>query len=272
MADATTTLDPDKAAASEQRPPVETRIAGRIGHILLNRPHAMNAVTIELLHQMDEALVSLEAQVDVIVIRGSNGNFSVGGDFHELERLQAQGRNAVAELLDAFRASCGRIRTLEIPVIAAVEGHAAAGGFEIMQSCDIALVHEHAKIADNHSNHGLVPGGGSTQRLPRLVGRQRAMAHILTGDRLTAAEAVAWGLAYRAIPAGEFDEGVENFAASLAKKNRAALAESKRLVYLAEETPLGPGLVLEREAALAHMSGDTAAAGISSFTQKRNRP
>ncbi|MEZ2391941.1 enoyl-CoA hydratase/isomerase family protein [bacterium RCC_150] len=241
-------------------------MAGPVGHILLDRPDAMNAITVELGRQLEEALVSLAPQVSVIVIRGSNGNFSVGGDFRELERLRSEGPGAMAGLFDNFSKACSRIKELDVPVIAAVEGYAMAGGFELMQACDIVLVHEKAKLADTHSNHGQIPGGGSSQRLPRLVGRQRALAHILTGERITAAEAVAWGLAYRALPARVFDEAVEDFAAKLAAKNRDALAKSKKLIYAALELPLDEGLKLERDTVLAHLSGEAAGAGINSFT------
>jgi enoyl-CoA hydratase len=247
---------------------VQTRIAGPVGHILLDRPDAMNAITVELGRQLEQALVSLASQVSVIVIRGSNGNFSVGGDFRELERLRAEGPEAMAELFDNFSRACSTIKDLDVPVIAAVEGYAMAGGFELMQACDITLVHEKAKMADTHSNHGQIPGGGSSQRLPRLVGRQRALAHILTGDRISASEAVAWGLAYRALPADEFDAAVDDFAAKLAAKSRDALAKSKRLIYASLELPLADGLTLERNTVLAHLSGDAAGAGINSFTGK----
>ncbi len=168
---------------------------GAIGRITLNRPEAMNAITVALGEQLETALRTLAPQVRVIVLRGASGNFSVGGgDFHELQQLREQGRDAMSELFGNFGRACSAIAELDVPVIAAVEGYAMAGGFELMQSADIALVHAKAKLADTHSNHGMVPGGGSTQRLPpRLVGRQRALAHILTGDRLSADQAVAWG-------------------------------------------------------------------------------
>ena len=147
------------------------------------------------------------------MIRGADGNFSVGGDFNELERLRAEGEEAMAELFDAFGRACALIAELPVPVVAAVDGYAMAGGFELMQSCDIALVADEAKIGDNHSNYGMVPGGGSSQRLPRLAGRQRALALILTGERLSGPDAVAWGLAYRSLPADELHTAAGELAA-----------------------------------------------------------
>jgi enoyl-CoA hydratase/carnithine racemase len=245
---------------------VLTELADGVATITLNRPERMNAITVELGARLHGALVETATRAKVIVIRGSGGNFCAGGDFHELEHLRAAGREAMAPLFANFRAACDAITQLPVPVICAVEGYATAGGFELAQAADIVLVHENAVLADIHSRYAQVPGGGSTQRLPRLVGRQRALAHILTGDRLTADDAVAWGLAYRKYAAAEFDAAVAAFAAQLAAKNPAALATSKRLVHQGLGLPLDDGLGLEFEAVLDHLAGPSAGAGIGSFT------
>lgn len=250
---------------------VQSVADGAIGRITLNRPEAMNAITVALGEQLEAALRALAPNVRVIVIRGAGGNFSVGGDFHELQRLRGQGRDAMSELFANFGRACSAIAELDVPVIAAVEGYAMAGGFELVQASDIALVHEKAKLADTHSNHGMVPGGGSTQRLPRLVGRQRALAHILTGDRLSANEAVAWGIAYRALPADTFDAEVDTFASALADKDPAALARSKRLVYEGLRSPLEQGLAMELRAVLDHLGEESSGNGIDEFTNKDQR-
>jgi len=249
---------------------VETRVDGGVGTVLLNRPQARNAITVQLGLELGRALRELAESARVILIRGAGGHFCVGGDFRELESLRAGGVEAMAPLFDNFAAACALIAELPVPVIAAVEGYAMAGGFELMQACDIALVSENAVIADNHSNFGQVPGGGSTQRLPRLVGRQRALAHILTGERLSGADAVAWGLAYRCLAAAEFDAGVAAFAEALAAKEPAALARTKALVHTGLSLPLAEGLALERKTVLEHLSGAEAAQGIESFTGRRS--
>lgn len=245
---------------------VRSEADGRVGYVVLDRPGAMNAFTVELGKELEAALRRAADQADVVVVRGAGGNFSVGGDFKELQRLRAQGVEAMRPLFENFESACAAIADLPVPVVAVVEGYAMAGGFELMQACDIVLVHEHAKIADNHARFGQVPGGGSSQRLPRLVGRQRALAHLLTGDRLTAAEAVAWGLAYRSFPTDGFDEAVREFAESLAAKGREALSKIKRLVYDGLAKPLAEGLAMERRVVLEHLGGEQAGAGIASFT------
>jgi enoyl-CoA hydratase/carnithine racemase len=140
-------------------------------------------------------------------------------------------------------------------VIAAVEGVAMAGGFELMQAADIVLVRDDAKIADSHINFGMIPGGGSSQRLPRLVGRQTAMALLLSGDRISGLDAVRLGLAYRSYSPTEFEAGVRAFAAKLATRDRTAVTRIKRLVETACDSPLSEGLDAEVDAVVAHICG-----------------
>jgi enoyl-CoA hydratase len=228
---------------------------GPIGRITLDRPEVYNAITVELAGELERAVRGLAEDARVIVIRGAGGNFCAGGDVDELERLRAAGEGALRELFAGFHAACAAIADVPVPVIAAVEGVAVAGGFELMLASDIAIVREDARLADIHSNFGMVPGGGSTQRLPRLAGTQRALGLILSGERITGAQAVAWGIAYRAFPADDFDAGVEAFAAALAEKEPSALARSKRLIRDGLELPLADGIALELESVLGHLAG-----------------
>ncbi|GAA5129622.1 enoyl-CoA hydratase/isomerase family protein [Haloechinothrix salitolerans] len=254
--------------ANSARPAVRTRTDGGVGHLLLDRPDAMNAITVELGDQLERGLRELagDEAVRVIVIRGAGGNFSVGGDFNEVERLRASGPDALAPLFVNFGMACGAIADLPVPVVAAVEGYAMAGGFELMQACDIAVVRSDATIADNHANFGQVPGGGGSQRLPRLVGRQRALGHILSGDRLSGEQAAAWGLAYRCFEPDDFEQGVSELAEQLASKSRDALGTIKRLVYDGLRTSLEDGLATELSTVIEHVSGDPAGDDIAGFT------
>ena len=235
-------------------------IADHVGRITLNRPDQMNAITVELARELERAILGVgsNAEVNVVLIAGANGNFCAGGDFDEVQRLQKDGAQALRELFAAFRRACEAIATVEVPVVVAVEGVAMAGGFELMQAADIVLVSDDARIADNHINFGTIPGGGSTQRLPRLVGRQTALGLLLSGDRLSGADAVRLGLAYRSFPNAEFDDGVARFVAELASRQRAAVTTIKRLVStdrplpegLDDETTAVVALICERDGAL----------------------
>jgi enoyl-CoA hydratase/carnithine racemase len=235
---------------------VQYAIADGIGRITLNRPERMNAITTELARHLEDALseLSRDPAVNVIIIRGAGKNFCAGGDVAEVERLRSAGPEPLRTLFDAFRRACDAIASVEVPVIAAVEGVAMAGGFELMQAADIVIVSDDAKIADNHINFGMIPGGGSTQRLPRLVGHQLALGLLLSGDRLNGLDAVRLGLAYRSFAPQDFDEGVNQFVAQLAGRDRAAVTTIKRLVGDAHQRSLSDGLDDEISSVVAHIT------------------
>ena len=141
-----------------------------MAHIVLNRPQARNAITVALATGLADALRAAAGRARVIVIRGAGGHFCAGGDFGEVSRLRAGGPDALRPLFETFGAACELIGELPVPVVAAVEGYAMAGGFELVQACDIAIARDDAVLADNHLNFGMIPGGGGSQRLPRLAG------------------------------------------------------------------------------------------------------
>jgi len=230
--------------------------ADGVGHITLNRPERMNAITTELAGQLEHALTELsgEPTVNVIVIRGAGQNFCAGGDVAEVERLRSAGPERLRTLFDAFRRACDVIGTVDVPVVAAVEGVAMAGGFELMQAADIVLISDDAKIADSHINFGMVPGGGSTQRLPRLVGRQIALGLLLSGDCLSGPDAVRLGLAYRSFAPHDFEAGVRDFVTQLAGRDRAAVIRIKKLVVGAQQQSLAHGLDDEIAAVVRHIT------------------
>jgi enoyl-CoA hydratase/carnithine racemase len=241
-----------------------------IAWVTLNRPERMNAITVALSGELEKAIVELgnDPAVTVVVIRGAEGNFCAGGDFDEVETLRAQGPDALRQLFAAFRRACEVIARVEVPVVAAVEGVAMAGGFELMQASDIALVSEDARISDNHIKFGMIPGGGGTQRLARLVGRQQALGLLLSGDRISGADATRLGLAYRSFPQPEFDDGVRRFAADLAARRREAVTSVKRLVYTGLEVSLSTGLDGEIDSVVDHICGHAGQNGVAAFRER----
>lgn len=242
-----------------------------VGHVRLNRPHARNAVTLDLARGLRTTLADLAPRARVLVVRGEGGHFCAGGDVAEVERLREEGPEALRVLFEEFGAALASIAELDVPVVAAVEGAATAGGFELMQACDVVVVRDDAVVADNHVRFGQIPGGGSSQRLPRLVGRQRALAHVLSGDRLSGAEALSWGLAYRAAPAAEFEATLADVVATLARRDPTALARAKRLVVDGLAMPLAEGLATERAAVVDHVAGSGSRDGFAAF-RSRDRP
>ena len=249
---------------------VSTAAQDGIGRITLNRPEQLNAINVELGGQLQQAIVRLgsDPDVKVILIRGAGGNFCAGGDFAEVERLREQGPDALRTLFVAFRAACDAIAAVDVPVVAAVEGVAAAGGFELLQAADIVLVSDDARIADNHIRFGMIPGGGSTARLPRLVGGQQAMGLLLSGDRLSGAQAANLGLAYRSFPQSEFDQATEEFVATMAGRERSALVAIKRLVVSGLRGSLSAALDDELDAVVDHISQGAGRNGASAFSKR----
>jgi enoyl-CoA hydratase/carnithine racemase len=248
---------------------VLARRSGRIGYLTLNRPSALNAITIELAQELERGLVELADDVNAIIVRGAGGNFSVGGDLEEVERLRDRSPDAMAELFESFARTTALIAELPVAVVAAVEGYALAGGFELIQACDFALASDDAQIGDHHANFGMVPGGGSSQRLPRLIGRHRALALLLTGDRLSGAEAAAWGLVYRSVRPTDFEAAIDELAATLAAKRRDVIGHMKALVRAGLEQPLEAGLTREREVVLAHLLAPGALEEFASLRSER---
>jgi enoyl-CoA hydratase/carnithine racemase len=245
-------------------------VADGVAWITLNRPERMNAITAALSGELEQAIVELgnDPAITVVVIRGADGNFCAGGDFDDVELLRSEGPDALRQLFEAFRRACEAIARVEVPVVAAVEGVAMAGGFELMQASDIVLVSEDARIADNHIKFGMVPGGGGTQRLARLVGRQRALGLLLSGDRISGADAVRLGLAYRSFPQSEFDDGVRRFAGDLAARRREAVTSVKRLVYAGLEVALSTGLEDEIDSVVDHICGHAGQNAVAAFRQR----
>ncbi len=226
----------------------------------LNRPQARNAISVALARELAAGVRRLESEVDVITVRGAGGTFCAGGDVAELDRLRLTGRQELAELFLSFRDALRAIAHAQVPVVAIVEGHAVAGGFELAQACDVVVAVESAVFADIHARFGQIPGGGGTALLPRLVGRARAGALMLTGDSLSARQAREWGLVYEVLSEAALEAGVADLLRRLTRGSRAARAATKRLIRDGLELPFTAALDAETEAVLDHLMG---AAGTS---------
>lgn len=145
---------------------------------------------------------------------------------------------------------------MPIPTVAAVNGFARAGGFELALACDLMIVAEDAKIGDNHAHVGVMPGGGATQRLPRRIGEQRAKELIWTARWLTGIEAVEYGLALRAVPGARLMTAVEELLDDLRGKPRACLAAVKRAMRDGQGLPIDDAIEVEIKQFVAYMGGE----------------
>ena len=243
----------------------------RVATIRLNRPDALNALSPEVLAELSFAVAEAgnDESIKVLVIRGEGRAFCAGADLTYFQTTfddPALLPEYVAQINDTLF----QIEKLPIPAIAVVHGFALAGGLELMMACDMALVAEDARIGDQHVNFGLIPGGGSTQRLPRRVGLQRAMELLTTGRWLSGTEAVEWGLALRAVPAEGLDEELEKLLGPLRTKSRAGLSLIKSVTLRGMGLSIEDGVALESHAFVQYMTTSPhPAEGIQAFKEKR---
>jgi len=247
-------------------------VADRVARITFTRPEALNSITEDVIAELNQVCDRIDEDpgVRTLVITGSEDAFCVGLDLELLKRAFSD-PPFFQSILEAYGGLLTRLAGTEVPVIAAVNGTARAGGFELILACDLVVLAEEARVGDVHSPFGVIPGGGSTQRLPRLVGRQRAFDLIATGRWLRPGEAVASGLAAASVPRIRLDEAVDRLVADLVSKPRALLATVKRLVRTATDTRLEEGLGLEIAAFVDRLraEGSEAVEGFTAFIEGR---
>jgi enoyl-CoA hydratase len=243
---------------------------GKIGWIVLTRPMQINAINDDIRRGVPEALRMLDADpvVRVIVVRGDGPRgFCAGADIKEQRgpetTVEVRRRMEGARWIEAFDAA-------QKPVIAAIHGYCMGGGMELALGCDIRFAASDAIFSLPETALGLIPGGGGTQRLPRLVGAGRAMDLLLSGDRLTAAEAKDIGLVTRISgEPGSLLEDVRAFADRIASRAPVATLAVKRAAKAALEVELKRGLDLELDLfAMLKPSEDAREAALA-FKEKR---
>jgi enoyl-CoA hydratase len=236
---------------------VSIRVAedGPIATITLDRPEALNALTVEMLDELGTSIERLGRSATAIVVRGAGRAFSAGVDLKALAGRPIP-NGAVGDLLDVpARRAIRAMEQADAIVVAAVHGPCFTGALELALGADIVLATEDAKFGDTHAKFGLRPSWGMSQRLPRAVGAQRAKLLSLTSRTFTGAEAAAWGLAAEAVPADAFDAAIERLTETLTANSRESLIAHKRLAQAAARLPLEEGLRFEAETPFA--IGDT---------------
>jgi enoyl-CoA hydratase len=251
-----------------ERENVVIGVAGGIATITINRPEKRNALNAATRADLIETLEDLAADADVrvVVITGAGEKaFIAGADITEFE-----GRTSI----DQFRVMSG-VTVFEAmdrfpkPVIAAINGSCLGGGCELAMACDIRIAADTAKLGQPEVNLGLLPGGGGTQRLPRLVGLGTAYRLLYTGAIIDAAEAHRIGLVDDVVPAGELPHRVTALAAAIATKSPVALQLIKEAVRASVRTPLDEGMRHERTLFGLAFSSQDKAEGVAAFLEKR---
>lgn len=239
---------------TQQYETLDLIIDGRIAWVRFTRPDRLNSISEGVLADLDDALdrVSENPGVRALVITGAGKAFSVGLDMDLLDRAFAE-PEYFESVITRFGALCLKLERLPVTSIAAVNGLARAGGFELLLACDLVVVSEEARIGDVHTVHGVIPAGGSTVRLPKAVGAQRAREIFLTGRWLDPKEAVQIGLATRAVPAASLESAVTELAGGLIDKSRDCLAAVKRQLVAVDGLPIELALAEERREFLAYV-------------------
>jgi enoyl-CoA hydratase/carnithine racemase len=247
---------------------VTAEVKDRVGWITLDRPPA-NSYDAGFLEELDQAIGQVaEAEVAVAVVRSASEKFfSAGADVKAFLERSADENMVMCrrahQVLDRFAA--------EAPLfVAAIAGHALGGGYEIALACDIRVAAEGSyRIGLPEVTLGLLPGTGGTQRLPRLIGRGRALELMTTGRTVTPAEAERLGMVDRLVPAGEFEQAVADLAAGLAAGAPLAVAAITRVVNDGLDRSLPDALDRELEELAALFASQDAREGMTAFTEKR---
>lgn len=244
---------------------VETR--GRVGLITLNRPKALNALNAALIADVGHALDAFEANDDIgaIVLTGSEKAFAAGADIKEM----ASKSHMDVYLEDFITRGWERITFCRKPIIAAVAGFALGGGCEVAMMCDFIVCAENAKFGQPEITLGTIPGAGGTQRLPRYVGKSKAMDMCLTGRQMDAQEAYQCGLVSRVFPTGELVAKAIEIAERIASMSRPIAMMAKESVNRAFETTLAEGVRFERRVFHSTFGTQDQKEGMAAFVEKR---
>ncbi|MFB9122929.1 enoyl-CoA hydratase/isomerase family protein [Paraburkholderia dipogonis] len=217
--------------------------------VTLNRPERMNALdgpTLAALNDAVRTAADPALEIRVIVIRGSGRAFCAGNDLKWLASGVLSNPAAHMEHQDLMQDTFSSMEGARQIVIASVNGHALAGGFELALACDIVVADENAELGDAHLQRNLLPSGGSSQRLPRKIGFARAMYYLITGRRMTGRDAERMGLVSLAVSSDELDSVTMQLAAEIGRIDADALAAMKQMARRALEMPLNDGLSMER--------------------------
>ena len=238
---------------------------GAVATLWIDRQPKMNTMTVAMREEFPGLFAALEADdaVRVLVVRGAGGKaFSAGGDVAEFLTLQPADLERWGDTLTAAE----RCRK---PVIAAIDGFAMGAGLELAVACDFRIATRRSEFAFPEVRLGMIPGSGGTQRALRLMGMTRAKLFMMTGRRLSAAEAEAWGLITQAVADDALDGAVDALAAELAERPPLALRTLKLVLTRGADAPLDTALELERKAYAWLRSTHDYAEGVTAFLEKR---
>lgn len=240
-----------------------------IATITLNRPEALNAFSKEVIEEVLTAIEDIKADetIRVVVLTGAGEKaFSAGADIKAMKGINALKARELSLMGEKL---CVSLENLEKPVIAALNGYALGGGFEVAMSCDLRIASENSRMGQTEINIGLIPGWGGTQRLTRLIGPTKTKEMVFTGKMIDAKTAEQLGIINMVVPADKFRETVHAFALDLAQKAPIAIRIAKALINKGAEIGIDSALALEREGFGVVASTEDLQEGVTAFAEKR---
>ncbi len=252
---------------------VKVEQEGAVAVVTLDHP-PVNALSTQLLEELEAEYDRLDTsdETRAIVIRGAGEKaFVAGADITEFPALRESALAAAEEGGSArgIQKVALQIEAGRTPVIAEIHGYCLGGGLELAIACDIRVAADDAQLGQPEIKLGLIPGGGGTQRLPRLVGHGRALLLNLTGDPISGAQAYEWGLVERAVPRAELHEAAMAIARTLAERSPHSMAVIKELAAETRDLPLAEGLRKEAQGFIRCISSEDGAEGVMAFLEKR---
>ncbi len=245
---------------------VNPQFEKHIALIRLNRPKELNALNLQLMGELRDALISLDEdnEVRVIILTGNERAFAAGADIKQMAD-----KTAVDMLIIDQFSTWDQIRKTKKPIIAAVSGFALGGGCELAMTCDMIVASESAKFGQPEIKIGVMPGAGGTQRLTRAIGKAKAMEMVLTGNFISAEEAHSYGLVNKVVPVEMYMYEAVNLAKQIARMSPVAARLAKEAVNRAFETHLDEGLHFERKNFYLTFSSEDQKEGMQAFIEKR---
>jgi enoyl-CoA hydratase len=234
--------------------------------IRLNRPKELNALNLQLMQELRDALQKLDKNenVRVIILTGNDQAFAAGADIKQMAD-----RTAIDMLMIDQFSTWEQIRRTKKPIIAAVSGFALGGGCELAMICDMIIASESAKFGQPEIKIGVMPGAGGTQRLTRTIGKAKAMELVLTGKFLSAEEALSYGLVNKIVPVEMYLREAVQLAREIAQMAPVAIQLAKESVNRAFETLLDEGLMFERKNFYLTFASEDQKEGMKAFIEKR---
>lgn len=244
-------------------------ISEQIATVTINRPQAMNALTVQTLEELESVIIALDNDpgVRVILVTGAGEKaFIAGGDISYLANLGAvEARELALQAQRIFQ----RIEHSRKPVIAVLNGYTLGGGCELALACDLRLASEKARIGQPEVNIGIIPGWGGSQRLPRLIGKGRALEMIFSGEMIDAQEAWRIGLVNKVYPAGSLMEEARSLAKKICSKGALSIRFIKEAVHQGMEIDLQHANLREADLFGLCFGGAEQREGMQAFLEKR---